>query len=196
MWQCNQSDYWTTGVFSHYIFFSANVQWLCNTLVSCNYKPTEIHWNVALWLCVPFDNGNSGLCVLWHHKGLRPNLSSLLYPLKPCGCHCCTCDWNNTSILVCWRSSPWQHLHSPSSKWVIKKRWRGFTGDWYAWHPKSPSSTRSSLAKRSKLQLSSKQARPSFIYFGWNIDACYERFKIMCLPFFFVLCPSTLFSNT
>lgn len=26
---------------------------------------------------------------------------------------------------------------------------------------------------------------PSFIYFCWNIDACYERFKIMRRPFFF-----------
>lgn len=68
---------------------------------------------------------------------------------------------HNISILArCW-SSPWQLLQSPCSKWMIKKRWRGFTVGWYAWHPKSP---RSKLAKRSELQLSSKQARhPLFI---------------------------------
>lgn len=87
---------------------------------------------------------------------------------------------DDLSILCRQRSSPWQHHQSPASKWMIKKRWRGFTGGRYAWHPKSPCSE---LAKRSKLQLSSKQAPPSFIYFCWNIDACYERFKIMCLPF-------------
>lgn len=68
---------------------------------------------------------------------------------------------HNISIVSRRRSSPWQLLQSPCSKWMIKKRWRGFTGGWYAWHPKSP---RSKLAKRSELQLSSKQAHhPLFI---------------------------------
>lgn len=46
--------------------------------------------------------------------------------------------FSNISVLHRERSSPWQLLQSPCSKWMIKKRWRGFTGGWYAWHPKSP----------------------------------------------------------
>lgn len=93
---------------------------------------------------------------------------------------CCT-SILTISILCRWRSSPWQLLQSSCSKWMIKKRWRGFTGGWYAWHPKSPCSLQASQAEQATAVLQTSLL--SFIYFCWNIDACYERFKIMCLPF-------------
>lgn len=93
---------------------------------------------------------------------------------------CCTSILTIT-ILCRWRSSPWQLLQSSCSKWMIKKKWRGFTGGWYAWHPKSPRLLQASQAEQATAVL--QTSPPSFIYFCWNIDACYERFKIMCLPF-------------
>lgn len=88
---------------------------------------------------------------------------------------------HNISIPGCRRSSPWQLLQSPRSKWMIKKRWRGFTVGRYAWHPKSP---RSEQAKRSKLQLSSKQACHPLFISAEILMHVMKGLKIMCLPFF------------
>lgn len=87
------------------------------------------------------------------------------------------------------------HLDSSSSHpglsgW-LKRDGRVLLGAGMLGIPRAPRSLQASQAEQATAVL--QTSPPSFIYFRWNIDACYERFKIMCLPF---ALPEHTVSNT
>lgn len=91
----------------------------------------------SLFLRVPvISNNNSEICNITVSK--KPTFNSKQQTLLFVSSLQLYFGFSNIFILYRGRSSPWQLLQSPCSKWMIKKRWRGFTGGWYAWHPKSP----------------------------------------------------------
>lgn len=109
--------------------------------------------------------------------------------------HFCCLLVTCTSVLATYPSSivKGAHLDSSSSHPALSgwlKRDGGvLLGAGMLGIPRAPRSLQASQAEQATAVL--QTSPPSFIYFCWNIDACYERFKIMCLLFF--LRPSTLF---
>lgn len=139
------------------------------------------------------------------------NWEKLTYSTSWCDRHSCTKQHvffffisqtkSDSSLLFCFHPTIYPsstvrgaHLDSSSSHPVLSgwlKRDGGvLPGAGMRGIPRAP--LQASQAERATAVL---QTRPlSFIYFRLNIDACYERFKIMCLPSFSP-CPGTLFSN-